>query len=89
MTEPPLVFWVLRAEGNIWGGHEVITSMGRQTPVIEAQYSIIQHNNILKWTFKNSTHLAAPCLFTVWLALFGKMEGLESELSACHGFMIM
>lgn len=51
-------------------GHEVITD---SHSVMGAQYSIIQLNNILKWTFKNSTNLATPCLLTAWLPLFGKM----------------
>ena len=52
-------------------GHEVITDS--HSVIMGAQYSIIQLNNILKWTFKNSTNLATPCLLTAWLPLFGKM----------------
>ena len=51
----------------------MITDWGRSHSVMGAQYSIIQLNNILKWTFKNSTNLATPCLLTAWLPLFGKM----------------
>ena len=61
----------------------MITDEGHRS-VIGAQYSIIQLNNILKWTFKNSTNLATPCLLTVWLPLFGKMWGLNSNPRAAN-----